>query len=110
MENNYIKPIGETLQDKIQWLEKELFKEKEKNKQLTDEYMIQKHLINAEFLDDYIPKSKVEVVIEGLKEGIKRDMINYDKEADESWKLAIHRSMAQKIETKKVLQSLLGKE
>ena len=31
----------------------------EENKELTDAYMIQKHLINAEFLSDYIPKSKV---------------------------------------------------
>ena len=34
MEENYIKPIGETLQDKINWLQKELFEEKEKNNEL----------------------------------------------------------------------------
>lgn len=45
--------------------------------------------------------------IEEINDEIKRDMINYDKVEDETWKLAIHRSMAQKIEIKKVLQSLL---
>lgn len=34
-------------------------KEKEKNKELTDEYMIQKHLINSDFLKDYISKDKI---------------------------------------------------
>ena len=41
------------------------YKELEKeNKKITDEYMIQKHLINADFLQDYIPKSKIKEKIE----------------------------------------------
>lgn len=55
-------------------------------------------------------EDKIKAKIEELNDGIKRDMINYDKVKDEGWKLAIHRSMAQKIEIKKVLQSLLEKE
>lgn len=57
--------------------------------------------------DDYIPIQKVKAKIEELNDGIKRDMINYDKVQEESWKKAIHHSMHQKIETKKVLEELL---
>ena len=59
------------------------------------------------YIENSIPKEVIEKKIEELNEGIKRDMQNYDKVKDESWKLAIHRSMQQKIETKKVLQELL---
>lgn len=48
----------------------------EENKTLTDEYMIQKHLINANFLDDYIPKSKArEKIIEIKNKPVKDDFI-----------------------------------
>lgn len=56
---------------------------------------------------DFIPKSKVKERIEKLKNGIKNDMQNCNKVKDANWKLAIQRSMAQKIETKKVLQELM---
>ena len=59
------------------------------------------------YIENSISKEVIEDKIEELNEGIKRDMINYDKVKDESWKMAIHRSMTQKIETKKVLQQLL---
>lgn len=59
------------------------------------------------YIDNSISKEVIEEKIEELNEGIKRDMINYDKVKDESWKMAIHRSITQKIETKKVLQQLL---
>ena len=39
-------------------------KQKEKNKELTDEYMIQKHLINPDFLKNYISKDKIKNIIE----------------------------------------------
>ena len=55
----------------------------------------------------YILKSKVKEKIEELKNGIKNDMQNCNKVKDANWKLAIQRSMAQKIETKKVLQELM---
>lgn len=39
----------------------------EDNKTLTDEYMIQKHLINANFLKDYIPISVIQNKLEQNK-------------------------------------------
>lgn len=43
-------------------------KEKEKNKKLTDEYLIQRDLINAEFLNEnYISKDKIKEKIEELE-------------------------------------------
>lgn len=43
-------------------------KEKEKNKELTDEYLIQRNLINAEFLNEnYISKDKIKAKIEELE-------------------------------------------
>ena len=58
-------------------------------------------------LKNSISKKKIEDKIKELNEGIKRDMENYDKIKDESWKKAIYRSMRQKIEVKKFLQELL---
>lgn len=55
-----------------------------------------------------IPRKKIEDKIEELNEGIKRDIENYDKIKDESWKKAIHHSITQKNESKKILQELLG--
>lgn len=34
-------------------------------------------------------------------------MINYDKAQEENWKKAIHHSMHQKVEIRKVLENLL---
>ena len=48
-----------------------LDEEKEKNKELTDEYMIQKHLINTDFLKDYIHKDKIMQKAEEYKEMLK---------------------------------------
>ena len=39
----------------------------EENKTLTDEYMIQKHLINADFLKDYIPISVIQNKLDKLE-------------------------------------------
>lgn len=50
----------------------------EDNKKLTDEYMIQKHLINADFIKDYILKSKVKEKIEELEKNLERDRICID--------------------------------
>lgn len=47
-------------------------KEKEKNKELTDEYMIQKHLINADFLKDYISKDKIRELQNKYKKEIEK--------------------------------------
>ncbi len=64
-----------------------------------------------ELLENSVSIDEIKGKIEELNDGIKRDMINHDKVKDEGWKLAIHRSMAQKIEIKKVLESFLkGKE
>lgn len=60
-----------------------------------------------DFSENYLPIQKVRNKIEELNDGIKKDMLNYDKVQEESWKKAIHHSMHQKIETKKVLESLL---
>ena len=60
-----------------------------------------------EELENSIPKKKIEDKIEELNEGIKRDMKNYDKVKEESWKKAIHHSITQKNESKKILQELL---
>ena len=44
-------------------------KEKEKNKELTDEYLVQRDLINPDFLKDYIHKDKIKAKIEEVKDG-----------------------------------------
>lgn len=91
---------------------KEIEELKNKNKKLQDkakELIFEKQELTSALLDS-TPNDKINAKIEELNDGIKRDMINYDKIKDESWKLAIHRSMTQKIEIKKVLQSLLEKE
>lgn len=58
-------------------------------------------------LDNSIPKERVEKKIEELSNGIKRDMENHDKVKEESWKIAIHRTMTNRIETRKILKELL---
>ena len=90
------------LKDKIDEQSKEI--EELKNADLTTVYL------NGVYDGEKKVEDKIKAKIEELNDGIKRDMINNDKLKDESWKLAIHRSMAQIIEIKKVLQSLLDKE
>lgn len=80
MEDNYIKPIGETLQDKINLLQEELFKEKEKNKEL-DKFIKEGITIEPNnpyknfqlnyLRENFIPKSKVE---ENLKKAINNEI------------------------------------
>ena len=107
-EDNYIKPIGETLQDKIHWLEQELFKEKEKNENLIsenkelkeDNRVLERRLLNAnnryKRLNDnfqrcqikttdivnskYIHKSKLKEVIEEKKS---KDLEIYDTDSED---------------------------
>lgn len=54
-------------------------KEKEKNKELTDEYMIQKHLINPDFLKDYISKDKIREIIKEINNKGFNNEINYSE-------------------------------
>lgn len=51
----------------IEELKEEVDRLREENKTLTDEYMIQKHLINANFLKDYIPISVIQNKIDELE-------------------------------------------
>lgn len=60
-------------------------KEKEKNKELTDEYLIQRDLINAEFLNEnYISKDKIIEKIEEYEEILQSSIIkeDYKKEVE----------------------------
>lgn len=69
-----------------------------------------KILIYDKYQKEYyevIPVKKIEEKIEELKAGIKRDLINRTKVADDSWKLAIDRSRHQKSEIIRVLQQLI---
>ena len=54
-------------------------KEKEKNEELTDEYLIQRDLINAEFLNEnYISKDKIKEKIEEYEEILQSSIIKED--------------------------------
>ena len=57
------------LQEAIETLLTAYEKEKEKNKELTDEYLVQRDLINPDFLKDYIHKDKIKAKIEEVKDG-----------------------------------------
>lgn len=72
---------------------------KENNKRLTDEYMIQKHLINADFLSDYILKQKVKDKIEEINK-------IYDDIPDDEGNF----TKAILIKERQVLQELLESE
>ena len=74
---------------------KEIEELKENNKKLTDEYLVQRDLINPDFLKDYISKDKIKAKIEELN--------NKLKNADEIEAVFI-------IKQQQVLQSLLEKE
>jgi hypothetical protein len=70
----------------------------------------QYHLLSRKILPDYISKDKIITKIKELEEEIKKDKIEYDKEKNELFKLAIQRNMIEKIKIKKVLEELLEGE
>ena len=83
---------------------KEIEKLKEDNKKLTDEYLVQRDLINPDFLKDYVSKDKIKAKIEEvdiqlqkLKDGLTDRKTNF-----------VNKNML--FAQKKVLQSLLEKE
>lgn len=59
----YIEQIEAKINEIIEYIEK-LEKEKEKNKALETEYLIQRDLINADFLKDYIHKDKIQKIVD----------------------------------------------
>ena len=63
--------------------------------------------MSADVIKNSILIEKIKEKIKELEEEIKKDKIEYDKEKDELFKLAIQRSMTEKIRTKKVLEELL---
>lgn len=70
--NDFLKGCNnETINEKeIQAIENVLNRIKEleeQNKQLTDAYMIQKDLINADFLSDYVSKDKIRAKLEEVR-------------------------------------------
>lgn len=108
-ENNHFIRFNQALKNLIKGY-REL---EEKNKQCIKAGDLERavgFLMNRNDLSNYVPKSKIREKIEEIKNGIKNDMRNCNKVKDANWKLAIQRSMAQKIETKKVLQELLEEE
>ncbi len=74
-------------------------KEKEKNKELTDEYLIQRDLINPEFMKDYISKDKIKAKIEEIELNDKKYK-NYLKDGRENF-------TPEYVWARPVLQSLL---
>lgn len=68
-------------------------KEKEKNKELTDEYLIQRNLINAEFLNEnYISKDKIKAKIEEIDNNglnICNEQLNYQMKLQDEAKISI---------------------
>ncbi|MCI8362253.1 MAG: hypothetical protein HFJ41_03845 [Clostridia bacterium] len=88
--------------------ENEMLKQEKKSRIIGKYGEMKVHdLIKQTLSKDFISKEAIEEKIEELNKGIKRDMENHNKVKAESWKIAIHRSMTQKIETKKVLHELL---
>lgn len=83
--------------DRSNELKQELEKEKEKNKELTDEYLVQRDLINPDFLKDYIHKDKIKAKIEEIN----KEMLNEENSLELFYR---------KKYCKEVLQSLLEKE
>ena len=92
-------------------MQKQIDKKEERNKELEKENETEfargytKCILD--FSENYLPIRKIRNKIEELNDGIKRDMINYDKAQEENWKKAIHHSMYQKVEIRKVLENLL---
>ena len=80
-------------------------KEKEENKKLKDEYLVQRDLINPDFLKDYISKDKIKAKIEEYENKIKKirskKLINEPEDTIAITRYAHYIS---------VLQSLLEKE
>ena len=78
-------------------------KEKEKNKELTDEYLVQRDLINPDFLKDYIHKDKIKAKIEEVDKQ-EKEVLKGTKGQD---RYAIKQEYMHK---RSALQSLLEKE
>lgn len=79
-----------------------------------DIYRATTNLLNKELekhiKENYISKDKIITKIKELEEEIKKDKIEYDKEKNGLFKLAINRSMTEKIRIKKALEELLEEE
>ena len=69
IEFNDLRKAIETVLNRVKELEEE-------NKQLTDSYMIQKHLINAEFLSNYVGKDRIKEYINSLSNKLKEYKTN----------------------------------
>ena len=80
---------------------------REENKALTDEYMIQKHIINADFLKDYIPISVIQNKIMNLNLEIEKLQIEYEKEVVNAYKQVNLGKQTMLSEKVKLLQELL---
>lgn len=83
--DNMRKSFLSIYKDAIQGLLDLYNKEKEKNKKLTDEYLIQRDLINAEFLNEnYISKDKINSKIAEYQEILQSPIIkeDYKKEVE----------------------------
>ena len=80
-------------------LRKEIEELKIQNKKLTDEYLVQRDLINPDFLKDFISKDKIKAKIEEYDDKeMTRNLVN--RSAGKTFQQAVH------YEVKKVLQSL----
>lgn len=104
MEDNYIKPIGETLQDKINWLHKELFEEKERNKKLERQVKIKNAylaLIN-DIAYDYDGCNTVESLKELIDELVK---MNTQALKNDDWTV-MYTDLSQ-TKNRNILQELL---
>ena len=100
-----------TILNLIEKKSKEIEELKENNKKLTDEYLIQRDLINPDFLKDYISKEEAEqkekkAYIDGTNIA--------DKLCNEKWERKIKAKIEEvkdgTYDAKIVLQSLLEKE
>ena len=75
----------------------------EQNKQLTDAYLRQKDLINAEFLSNYVSKDKIKEKIEELE----KDLQDFEQ-TDNTGRFI--RTKSRDYDKKKVLEELLKEE
>lgn len=94
--NKYFTP-----NDKIKAKIEEL---KEENKKLTDEYLVQRDLINPDFLKDYINKDKIKAKIEPVLKQLDTKM------KEEYNKYGNSREYQDMVDAYNFLQSLLEKE
>lgn len=103
--NDFLKGCNnETINEKeIQAIENLLNRVKEleeQNKQLTDAYLIQKDLINAEFLSNYVGKDKIRKKIEELE----KDLQDFEQ-TDNTGRFI--RTKSRDYDKKKALEELL---